>query len=124
MDATQNREQSLRWVITPMPYASNQLIQIIGGQALSGVSVITYAADPLTPDRTYDPYVDTTYPNGMGYGWIYDRRGMQQAKVLIRHSYAGYTDPFMAGRVVLTPGTVKLTAADATVMYAYLISRG
>lgn len=98
---------AVRPVLTPMKSVFPQLwrVQVIGGQVVNGLSVIQYSADPLTATSAYNPTTATVYQIGMGYGWLYNAAGQQLQKVNIRHRYAAFTDPIIAGCVYGVPST-------------------
>jgi hypothetical protein len=124
--ATDAREQSLRWVRTPMPRLTRQVLQIIGGQTINGVDAIEYVADDPTLSAFYDPDVDTVYPSGLGTAWLMDDAGRQARRVLVRHDFAGATAPMIGGWVYLTRGTRVLTVSSGPdagrTMTTYLVT--
>lgn len=98
--------------------ASLKQVRILYGQTLtSGVNVIKYAAS-VTPAAVYDPAVDTSYPAGLGNGYLYLDGVVQDDLVLVRHDFAGDQAPLLSGRVLLVVGTETLTYSG-TDMTAY-----
>jgi hypothetical protein len=88
--------------------SSFRFVQVIGGNTLaSGQDGINFAST-VTPTAAYDPDVDTTYPDGLGRGWLYSN-GRILRRVLLRHDYGAYTAPFLVGRRIKIGGTVSLT---------------
>lgn len=100
-------------------------VRIIGGQTISGVPMIQYAADPFTPPSAYDPDVDVTYVAGIGNAWLFDYLGTPLVRVLLRHNYAGFTDPLGYGETYMVGSQpVNLTTAGGAVIQAYQVIRG
>lgn len=107
-------------LVTQLPYnAPSYTVQVINGQLISGVvPVIEYAADPLTVPTAYDPTTATSYVAGIGNGYLYSA-GQLIGKVLVRHNFAGMTDPLMSGDVyaVGTPVSVPVTGGGTVTAY-------
>jgi hypothetical protein len=95
-------------------------IEIIGGNALaSGYDCIQYA-DSVTPAAVYDPDVDTSYPVGLGNGYLWINGERQADRVLVRHRFSANQVPIEQGRPVQTSGTETLSYSG-TDMTAYLV---
>jgi hypothetical protein len=108
--------------LRPLPVRNRpQVVQIIGGQTSNGVPVIQYAIDPFTPDKVYDPAVDTTYISGLGNGYLMNSSGAQGLKVLIRHNFLGQNGPLLQGWVYQVSGQVSLSFGTST-MIAYTVT--
>jgi hypothetical protein len=99
-----------RWA---RPRASAYTTIVVGGgnAALIGNSLdgIQYASGPLTPTSAYDPDVDTVYQTGIGWGYLTVNGVLQPAKVLVRHKYAGYPAPLLAGNLLRPCATETLS---------------
>jgi hypothetical protein len=94
-------------------------VQIIGGNPLaSGFECIQYAPS-VTPLALYDPDVDTSYPTGLGNGWLWED-GERIGRVLVVHDYEGDQTPADSGRPVAVNGTTTLTYGSDT-MTAYRV---
>lgn len=93
-------------------------IIIIGGNTVSGIDCIAYAAS-VTAGAVYDPNVTAVYPTGMGRGWLY-LNGSNQGRVLVRHNLASYSGPIISGERVVATGTTTVTYSG-TAMTCYTL---
>jgi hypothetical protein len=87
-----------------------RVISILGGNTSTignSIEGIVYAST-VTPAAVYDPDVDTAYPDGLGYGILFED-GVDAGNVLVRHSFIGYPTPILAGDLVRVSGTGTIT---------------
>ncbi len=127
---TIQRERATQYVIPPQRMGRVLILQIIGGNLQSGVQMIQYvdaASDPSL-SATYDPDVDTVYPTGIGNAQLLGTGAVTPPKVLVRHDFAGFTDPLMAGDAYLVSGVRPITIASGghagEVLTFYTVRRG
>ncbi len=117
---TQIEGRAVRIPLRDLPGPRVQRVQIIGGNLLtSGHQAIKYAAT-VTLTQAYDPDVDTVYDAGLGNAWLFVNGIKQSNRVLVRHSFEGYTQPLLAGRIMSSPGVSAVTFGGTT-MAAYLL---
>ena len=122
-------QHAVRPVLNPSRSAYPQLLtcQLIGGQISNGVDILQYAAygdlysGMEESDFAYDPDTDTAYIVGLGYGVLYDTKGLQTANVLVRHSWLGFTDSFAAGYRVVVGTAYSLAVAGGGSIPVYPI---
>jgi hypothetical protein len=97
---TLRQQLAVRPINSPIKsvYSPLQIVVVIGGQTLSGITGVNYAADPITAPTAYNPNTSTSYIAGLGYGMLYNAQGQQVGKVNIRHNYAGFPYMLIAGR--------------------------
>ncbi len=101
------------------PVADSLVLQVIGGQNVSGIDMIKFAAT-VTPTALWDPNVNTSgYDNGLGYGYLFINGAVQVSKVLIRHSFYAHLRPVPSGARLRVAGTEVLTYSGSP-MTAYI----
>lgn len=83
------------WSPVATAATTDRRLLIIGGQVVSGIDCIQYAAS-VTPAAAYDPDVTTTYPAGLGRAWLIED-GVNKGRVLVRHNLPGYMAVLIAG---------------------------
>lgn len=94
------------------PISQTQVVQVIGGQTISGVDCIQYQGTDLTLSQLYDPDVDTVYPDGLGRGWLMTDQGQPDQRVLIRNDFTGLAAPMVGGWVYLVRNVTTLVVAS------------
>jgi hypothetical protein len=104
-----------RLIIPPLQrIQTTQIVQVIGGQVEDGVDIIQYSLADPTLAKVYDPDVDTTYPAGLGRGWLMDARGHQVERVLVRNDFAGMAMPLVGGWSYIVGRTTTLDLSSSS----------
>lgn len=87
--------------------APHRVLEIIGGQTVSGIDCIQYAAS-LTLTQAYDPDVDTALPAGLGRAWLWTDGVRGASRVLVRHQFIPWPRPVCQGEALRVAGTLAI----------------
>jgi hypothetical protein len=86
-----------------------RLVSIIGGNLLgSGAYGIKFVSALPTVDKFYDPDVDTTFPDGLGYATYYVDGVLEPENVIVIHDWTIYRAPLISGLVLPVRGTMTI----------------
>lgn len=105
--------------------APHRVLEIIGGQTVSGIDCIKYAAS-LSLTQSYDPNTDTVLPDGLGRAWLWTD-GVRGGRVLVRHQFIPWPRPVCQGEALRVAGTVSIpwdSGTEQGSVSAYLFDYG
>ena len=84
----------------------HRILEIIGGQQVSGIDCIKYAAS-LSLSQAYDPDAVTSLPDGLGRAWLWTD-GVRGGRVLVRHQFIHWPRPVCQGEALRAAGTLAI----------------